>query len=138
MIKRLSLLIAGGLLLTCLYTSCRHEPGITPTPKVPDTATGNFPDAVGKIFLTRCATAGCHNATSYTAAGGLLLDSWEHLFEGGNNGAVIVPYNAENSSLLYYINTFPELGPTATPTMPVNGTPLTREEYLIIREVVFA
>lgn len=136
MIRRLSLFIAAGLLITGIYTSCKHEPGITPKPENPDTAMGNFPDAVGKIFVTRCATAGCHNATSYTGAGGLLLDSWEHLFEGGNNGAVIVPYSVDNSSLLYYINTFPELGPTATPTMPVNGTPLTKEEYMTIHDWV--
>lgn len=94
----------------------------------------NFPTDIESIFINRCATSGCHNAASYTAAGGLLLDSWEHLFNGGNNGAVVVPYNADNSSLLYFVNTYPELGTTAEPTMPYNDNVLSRDEYNLLKD----
>src|SRR5690606_8378620 len=81
-----------------------------------------------------CATAGCHNPISYSGAGGLLLDSLQNLLKGGSNGAVVVPRNPENSSLLYFINTSSDLGNISLPTMPVNGTALSREEYLTIRK----
>ena len=91
-----------------------------------------FPSAVGKIFINKCATAGCHNAASYTNAGNLLLDSWEHLFQGSANGAVVVPYSVKFSSLLFFINTNPANGSIASPTMPVNGTPLSADEYATV------
>lgn len=65
-----------------------------------------------------------------------MLDSWDHLFDGGRNGAVIIPYDIENSSLLYFINTHADLGTTAIPTMPLDRTPLSREEYLEVRNWV--
>lgn len=118
--------------LLCLAVSCKHEPSVQPKDVVAD----NYPEAIRSIMLNKCATAGCHNAASYKAAGGLRLDSWEHLFEGGNNGTVIVPYNADNSSLLYFVNTNADLGTTAEPTMPYNSDALSKEEYLAIRDWV--
>jgi len=111
--------------------SCKHKDPVQPSGT---TVTDNFPDGIKEIMLNKCATAGCHNAESYTGAGGLLLDSWDHLFDGGNNGAVVVPYNADNSSLLYFVNTNTDLGTTALPTMPYNQTPLSKEEYLLLRD----
>ena len=125
---QVALLLFVGMLAA--VSSCRHE---VPTPAATD---HGFPDEVGKIFINRCATAGCHNAASHQNSGGLLLDSWEHLFEGGNNGAVIVPFSVDYSPLLYFINTDSALGPVAVPTMPLNSTPLSKEEYLIIRNWV--
>ncbi|NDC40448.1 MAG: hypothetical protein EBZ77_02700, partial [Chitinophagia bacterium] len=93
--------------LTFLFMpSCRpqHDTPVAAT-------TGNFPAAVSSIFTNKCATAGCHNAASYTNAANLRLDTWEHLFEGSNNGAVVVPYSIDNSPLLYYINTDSSRGP---------------------------
>ncbi len=115
---------------TLILLSCKHELPVHPAP--PD----NYPEAVRKIIIGKCAISGCHNAASYTAAGGLLLDSWEHLFDGGSNGAVVIPYNTANSSLLYFINTDEDLGTVAEPAMPQNGTPLTREEYITMRDWV--
>jgi DNA-binding beta-propeller fold protein YncE len=122
----------------CIYVSvfcmlcliaCKHEPAyVTPT------SSGNFPNEVGNIFINRCATAGCHNALSYSNAAGLLLDSWEHLFDGSINGAVVVPYSSDYSSLMYFINTDSTLGPVAVPTMPLNHAPLTKDEYLAMKK----
>lgn len=129
MLKQLTILL---FITTLVLLSCKHEP------PVPPATADNYPEAIRDIFISKCATAGCHNAASYTAAGGLLLDSWEHLFDGGSNGAVIVPYSVDNSSLLYFINTYPDLGPVAEPTMPQNAAALTRDEYLTIRNWVAA
>lgn len=111
--------------------SCKHKDVIEQTST---DVTDNFPEGIKEIMLNKCATSGCHNAQSYQGAGGLLLDSWEHLFDGGNNGAVVVPYDANNSSLLYFINTFEELGTTALPTMPYNQPPLSKDEYILLRD----
>lgn len=122
------------LFLYCivLAAGCKHEPAPEPAQPTED----NYPEGVQAIMVNRCATAGCHNEASYKAAGGLLLDSWEHLFDGSTNGAVIVPYSAENSSLLYFVNTYPELGTTNLPVMPYNSEPLTRDEYLLLQDWV--
>ncbi len=111
--------------------SCKHEAALTHEP-----AEDNYPPEISQIITTRCATAGCHNASSYQNSGGLRLDKWEHLFEGSNNGAVIVPFSPDYSPLLYFINTDSNRGPVAIPTMPVNGTPLTASEYETIRSWV--
>jgi DNA-binding beta-propeller fold protein YncE len=129
LLKQLTILL---FITTLVLPSCKHEPPLPP-PTV-----DNYPEEVRNIFITKCAISGCHNAASYTAAGGLLLDSWQHLFDGGSNGAVVVPYSVDNSSLLYFINTYPDLGTVAEPTMPQNATPLTRNEYLTIRNWVAA
>jgi len=122
------LITAIVFIAVLLGLSCKHEPGVAPG------VDGGYPGEVADIFMNRCATSGCHNALSYTAAGGLLLDSWEHLFDGGNNGAVVVAYSSEFSSLMYFINTDSTLGPIAIPTMPLNHNPLTKEEYLAIKK----
>ena len=118
--------------LVCL-AACKHKPEELPATAI---SSSNYPPHEAAIIVNKCATAGCHNAASYTAAGGLRLDSWEHLMNGGGNGAVVVPYSPEHSSLLYYINTDTTIGLAAQPTMPVNGTPLTRQEYLTIQNWV--
>src|ERR1044071_4582554 len=127
----LILLLATWLLGACKHETLQPKQSTDPTP-----LSDNYPDNIRKIFIDKCATAGCHNAASYENAGSLLMDSWDHLFDGGRNGAVIIPYDVESSSLLYFINTYPDLGPTAIPTMPLDRTPLTREEYIEVRNWV--
>ena len=124
----LKVFFAQLIFFTAIILSCKHERP-QPSPQQP----GGYPEAIAKIVETRCAVSGCHNNASYQNAGGLLLDTWEHMFQGGNNGAVVIPYNSANSSLLYFINTHPEYGPVASPTMPLNETPLTEDEYLLIK-----
>jgi DNA-binding beta-propeller fold protein YncE len=125
------------LLLFCLsvmIASCKHEP---PTLELPEPA-DRFPTAVGRIIQANCAVAGCHNAASHQfSGGGLLMDTWDHLFEGGNHGAAIVPYSPENSPLLYFINSYPDFGPVPTDPsmkMPLNGNPLSRSDYSVLRD----
>jgi DNA-binding beta-propeller fold protein YncE len=123
--------MTGAFLLLVLY-ACKHQPAVS---GVPD---GNYPPEVNRIFLTRCANAGCHNAASYDLADGVRLDTWDHLFDGSAHGAVVIPYDVENSSLLQFINVDHNLGHTAEPTMPYNSTPLSRDEFLTIKNWVAA
>lgn len=126
-------MLQRSLLALCIacfaIVSCKHNPPVKP----PDTADGNYPPEVAKIIVNKCATAGCHNAASYEGAGGLRLDTWDHLFDGGNNGAVVVAYDTTYSSLLYFINTDSSAGLVAQPTMPQTGNPLSKDEYNTIR-----
>ena len=48
---------------------------------IPDVAVStNYPPTVEKIIIGKCATAGCHNSISNSAAGGLDLSSWDVMF----------------------------------------------------------
>jgi len=118
------------ILLITVVTSCVHQPSPIP-------ADGNFPPDIANILVNKCAVSGCHNAASYTNADKLLLDSWDHLFNGGVTGAVVVPYSPQYSPLLYFVNTDSSLGPVAVPTMPYSTPgrvlhPLTKAEYLLL------
>lgn len=100
---------------------------------------GGFPDAVGKILVGKCATAGCHNEASYVNSANLRLDKWQYLFDGGSNGAEVVPYSPDFSPLLYFVNTDPARGTVATPTMPYdptgkNANKLSEAEYNTLKE----
>lgn len=121
-------ILAFGLsVLLLAAASCVHQP-----PPVP--ADGNFPPDVANILVNKCAVSGCHNAASYQNADSLLMDSWDHLFNGGVTGSVVVPYSPTFSPLLYFVNTDSSLGTVATPTMPYSTpgrtlAPLTKAEY---------
>jgi YVTN family beta-propeller protein len=108
-------------------------------PKEPEVDVwGNYPPEIGKILVTKCAE-GCHDAAHYKDNNGLLMDTWDHLFDGANNGAVVVPYSPEYSSMMYFINTDSSRGIVLHPTMPYNlnppynRPPLSEEEYNTIR-----
>lgn len=121
------------ILFICFFIAvyaCKHKPSHA----LAVDEYGNFPTEVGKIIVNKCATAGCHNTASYMNSSGLLLDTWDHLFNGGNSGAVVVPYSIDYSSLLYFICPDSALGTIAEPRMPLNATPLTKEEYITIRD----
>lgn len=94
----------------------------------------SYPEEVGKIFLNSCATPGCHNDKSYETAAGLNLSSWENLFRGTNSGAAIIPYSPEQSPLMFFINTFSDLGQQLEPSMPFNSAPLSREQVIMVRD----
>lgn len=127
-------LFTAGIALVFGIASCKHDP---PKPAATvDPASTQYPIEVANILVSKCATAGCHNAASYTFAGGLRLDDWNYLFDGAGTGAVAIPYSPENSSLLFFLNPSPgeydEL--SVKPTMPYNEDPLSREEYNIIKD----
>jgi len=108
-----------------LFLACKKDIG-----KV---SFGNYPYNIGKIISSNCATAGCHNSTSYLAAGSLNLESWESLFKGSNSGMPVIPFNSKYSSLCYFINTYPELGNQNLPTMPLNKAALSYADVQSIK-----
>lgn len=117
-------------LLSILYISCRHEPQLA------GISESNYPENVAVIMLGKCATQGCHNNLSYTGAGGINLTTWDNLFKGGNGGSSVIPYRPDFSTLCYYTNTDSTLGVMLTPSMPYNSAPLSKEEYITLRDWV--
>ncbi len=107
------------------FSSCKSEKG---TPEF-----GNYPTDIGRIITTRCATPGCHTSASKEAASGLSLETWNSMFEGGRSGSDIIPFRPEYSPLLFFSNIYPDLGLTATPTMPYNSSVLPRHEIELLR-----
>jgi len=115
--------------IAVIFSSCVHKVKVQPQP-----GAGEFPADVAVIMQTKCAISGCHNQASYGNADSLLLDNWTHLFQGGNDGAVVIPYSSGYSTLLYYVNTDPSVGYSYQPLMPVSTSnrtiaPLTTAEY---------
>ena len=93
----------------------------------------NYPEDIGEIILNKCATAGCHNDISAAGAGGLSLTSWDKLFEGSRGGSSVIPYRADQSFMMFFLNTDPNQGIVLPPTMPFNAPPLSQEEYLNVQ-----
>jgi DNA-binding beta-propeller fold protein YncE len=99
---------------------------------------GDYPSEIGVIVQKNCAVSGCHNSTSYQAAGGYNLDSWRGMFSGSNNGSPVIPFSSRFSPLCYYINTYPELGLMNAPVMPLNRNPLSKEDVMLIKNWIDA
>lgn len=121
-----------AIMLTCQLCcmACKHEPYITQQPD------NGYPADISSIITNNCALSGCHNNLSYAGAGGLNLTTWNKLFDGGNTGAVVIPFRPDFSTLCYYTNTDTGLGVTLVPTMPVNMTPLSKMDYLKLSDWV--
>lgn len=112
------------LFLTVLF-ACKKD--------VAPASLGNYPTEIGRIMTYKCASAGCHNDASYNGAANLNLSTYNNLFKGSINGSPVVPYSSEFSSLCFFINTYDDLGSKNAPTMPINGSPLSREEVITIK-----
>ncbi len=132
MIKRISVffLVAGVINLAA---SCHDE---EPTPP-PTADNGCYPPEIAAIIINKCATSGCHNTQSKDGAAGLDLSTWEKMFEGTRNGAVTIPFRADQSTLFYFVNTDTLLGIVQQPNMPFSTgspTPLSQQEVITIRD----
>ena len=99
---------------------------------------GGFPREVGEVLVQNCATSGCHDDASYLAEGRLSLSGWNQMFQGSRAGAAVIPYDAAQSFLLYFINTDTNLGISQVPTMPLNMPPLSKDQYLLIKNWIEA
>ena len=128
---KLSLFIVVVVTISlCVFSTCKYDKG------VPDY--NNYPADIGKIMVTKCAVAGCHNEKSKNAAGGLSLFSWEKMFEGGTTSACVIPFRADFSTTCYYVNTYTDLGVILTPAMPLNNTHLSHQDVKTIQDWVNA
>jgi hypothetical protein len=93
-----------------------------------------YPPAIGSIMTNLCSTTGCHDEVSKEAAAGLSLETWSKLFVGSRNNAAVVPFSAEQSFLMFFINTYGDLGPSIEPTMPYNANKLSKDNVIMIRD----
>lgn len=138
MVKRILITSLCVLTVFAITLSCKHKAYLGPSGGGDSFEKGCYPDAIANIIVKRCATAGCHNAASYTGANDLLLDTWEHLFNGGANGAAVVPYSPDYSPLLTFINQDTSNGDAflADPhsRMPQDGTILSAADYQTIKD----
>lgn len=112
--------------------------GFACTKKVGPLNYGEYPHEIGEILVNHCATAGCHNKTSYEAASSLNLETWADLFKGASSGAPVVPYSSRFSSLCYFINSYPELGSQSIPRMPLNDNSLSYAQVKKIKDWIDA
>ena len=80
-------------------------------------------DAVQSIFQQKCLA--CH--TTATKMGGLVLESYQTLFNGGAHGPVVVPGKSAESRLLLMLEG--KMGPR----MPFGGEPLSAAEIATIK-----
>lgn len=116
---------SGYWFFVLLITSCTRDVGVLPR--------GGYPPEIGRIITNNCATAGCHTQASREVAGGINLESWSALFEGSNTGSPVIPYSSRFSPLMYFVNTYSDLGVSSEPTMPLNRQPLSREQVTALR-----
>lgn len=98
----------------------------------------DYPKDIEEIMVNKCATAGCHNDKSYQNAGNLNLTTFKNLLKGAVNGAVVIPYSPNQSSLMQFINTYADLGLQGSPVMPLNAPPLSRDEVVTIKNWIIA
>ena len=129
--KKSFLLIETLAAITCcLFSNCRYDKG------TPDY--NGYPTEVGKVIVNKCANTGCHNDASKGGAGGLSLQSWDKMFEGGNNSTCVIPYRHDFSTCCYSINTYPDLGVSLVPIMPYNKSPLSHDDVKLIENWIDA
>ncbi|HEY3243901.1 MAG TPA: c-type cytochrome domain-containing protein [Phycisphaerae bacterium] len=83
----------------------------------------NYEQHVKSIFVESCA--GCHNPDK--ARGGLIVDSYTALMQGGSSGNVIVPGDPDGSRLWRLVNHQEE------PNMPYKQSKLPDEKLALIR-----
>ncbi len=130
--SRIAYFVVALVALASVYSGCKKD-----APSI-DLEGSQYPDEIGQIILGNCATSGCHNDASSHVAAGLNLSSWEKCMQGDRNGAVVIPYSHEFSTMFMYCNTYPDLGLTAEPTMPFNDDPLTRAQVITLRNWINA
>jgi DNA-binding beta-propeller fold protein YncE len=116
------------LLLVLLTWGCKHDVN-----EVEPHYWGGYPEEIGNLLLTKCATAGCHNEKSHVAAAGINMESWERLMQGGKNNAALIPFSPTQSTLFLFTNTFTDIGPIALPTMPYGQPALSKRDVLLIQ-----
>ncbi|MEI6815088.1 MAG: YncE family protein [Bacteroidota bacterium] len=120
-IRSIYLLSIVSILIMIIYQECTYDKGLL-------LGQSGYPTAIENIILRKCSVAGCHTTQSKNAAAGLDLSTWDHLFEGSKNGSAVIPFRADQSFLMYFINTFPDLGIQLKPVMPNNSNPLNHQE----------
>ncbi len=85
---------------------------------------GSFSRNILPILLVNCSIVGCHDDSS--AAAGLRTNNYSNVMKGSRYGAVIYPYDAQNSKLVKRIKGI------ETPRMPKNRPALSTSDQGLI------
>lgn len=119
-------LVFGSSLAVALLCgiSCKEDVSNVPEP------VGEFERRVQPILNRHCVE--CHSSPNPVRE--LRLTSWESIFKGSVNGAMIVPFQPKFSHLLQHLHSDTTLSPVASPRMPIGRNPLSREEVMTIYE----
>src|SRR5438067_1018794 len=104
---------AGALALAAAPAFAQGTRAITPL----------FTRDIVPIFERSCQR--CHRGDE--AKGGLKLDSFDNILQGGAKGPVILPGNPDKSRLIMYVDG------RLQPRMPVGGAPLRPAEIAVLR-----
>ncbi len=88
----------------------------------------NFKDNVSSIFQTHCNA--CHNLDK--KKGGLVLDNFSALMQGGGSGSVVEPGDPDNSRLFLVVNHDEE------PSMPPNSPKIPDKDIATLRQWIEA
>lgn len=102
----------------------------------------SFSEHIQPIFNSGCTGSGCHINTSSEKKifykmnehieEPFSLRSWEQMFKGGPHGAVLIPFKASKSHLVFHVNTDTLLAPVSTPHMPLPGFDLPQSQVQIL------
>lgn len=100
--------------------------------------TVRYSDHIQSIFNSSCAVSGCHvrpaqheHATLFKTLDHneqFSLRSWEDLLRGGPHGAVVIPFKALKSHIVFHANTDTLVAAVSLPHMPLSGFNLPREQ----------
>ncbi len=103
---------------------------LAPTTKAADAkdAKVNYKDNISAIFQNRCNA--CHNNDK--KKGGLILDNFASLMQGGGSGAVVEPGDPDNSRLYLLVAHEEE------PAMPPNSPKIPDAEIALIKQWIEA
>ena len=118
MSSRISIIV---VILFCLLTACSDTDGLGEI---------SYEQQIHSGIIIASCLIGCHDGTR---RGGLELSSWSTLMEGGDNGLVVIPFNAEESRLVISLEGGSKEGIPVAP-MPEGLNPLTLSEIRIIKE----
>ncbi len=121
------------LLFVLMFSACKYD-----YYELVALSNSGYPEPVEAILIGKCATSGCHNTISKNAAAGLDLSSWDLMFNGTNNGAVVIPFRSDFSTLCFFTNVDSALGLVVLPTMPINENPLSVTEYTTLKNWIDA
>lgn len=105
----------------------------------------SFSQHIQPIFLSGCGVNGCHvgaDPVSIAKRDGIdkishneqfSLKNWEDFFKGGSHGALIVPYRANKSHLIFHMNKDTLIAPVSLPHMPsLTGMDIPADQFNLI------
>jgi YVTN family beta-propeller protein len=109
----------NAFILILLFSSVVFVSSCRKSNPVETTSPVKYSMEVQPLFNQKCATSGCHAGAN--PAEDLNLTSWDALLRGSHHGAMVIPFRAEKSHLIWHVNHDTTIAPVAAPHMPPGG-----------------